>query len=359
MPNCASLDSTVYRIAFFGGTGAMRRFIVSTKGSRQWQGIPAIERAADGRLWCAFFSGGPKEPDPANFILVTTSSDDGASWIDPEVLIDPEGSTRAYDPALWHDPTGRLWLFHNQADPVRREFTVWAMTADGSHRADPHWSRPRKIDLGVPFAFRLNKPTVLTTGEWLLPVTWAQDAPTSWFAGDRQLQGVAISADDGDTWTFHGAVEAPHWALENMIVERRDGRLWMLTRTGSGVLWESFSTDRGRAWSAAAPTTILNPGSRFFIRPLASGRLLLLNTPDPSQRKGLRAHLSDAEQEGTFGPGLELDPRDQVSYPDAVQAGDGSIYAVHDCDRQGRGEIVLDVFQEADVLAAPAAANGA
>ncbi len=329
----------------------MRRHIISTKETRQWQGIPAIERADNGRLWCAFFSGGAKEPDPDNAILIATSGDDGVSWSVPSVIIDPPGLTRAYDPALWHDPAGRLWLFYNQANLETREFAVWAMTTDQSDSADPKWSQPRKIALDAPFAFRLNKPTVLTTGHWVLPVTWAREAPADWFAGDQQVQGVGISEDNGQTWTLHGAVEAPGWALENMIIERRDGRLWMLIRTGDGVLWESFSADCGRTWTPGSPTTIVNPGVRFFIRRLASGRLLLINTPDPKRRERLLAYVSDPQNETLFGAGLELDPRDRVSYPDAVQAPDGSIYAVHDCDRQGVGEILLDVFSEEDIPA--------
>ena len=126
----------------------------------------------------------------------------------------------------------------------------------------------------------------------------------------------------------------------------------MLIRTGSGVLWQSISTDRGRTWSAGSPTNIVNPGVRFFIRRLASGRLLLINTPDPQQRRGLRAYLGDPQDDERFGGGLELDARDRVSYPDAVQGPDGLIYAVHDYDRGGAGEILLDVFSEAEVLAA-------
>ena len=136
-----------------------------------------------------------------------------------------------------------------------------------------------------------------------------------------------------------------------MIIERRDGRLWMLIRTGAGVLWESFSTDYGQTWSLGSPTAIINPGVRFFIRRLASERLLLINTPDPKLRKGLRAYVSDLQNETVFSEGLELDPRDRVSYPDAVQAPDGYIYAVHDHDRSGVGEILLDVFSEEEILA--------
>lgn len=329
----------------------LRQTVISTKDARQWQGIPAIERAANGRLWCSFFSGGPREPDPDNFILLTTSKDDGATWATPVKIVNPPGQTRVYDPALWHDPSGRLWLFYNQTNLDEKGFSVWAMTATDSGAAKPVWNKPARLPLPVPFAFRLNKPTVLSCGDWLLPVTWARSAPDDWFAGDQQLQGVAISTDAGATWSFHGSVETPPWALENMMVELRDGAVWMLIRTNSGVVWQSCSSDGGRTWCEASPTDIMNPGVRFFIRRLASGRLLLINTPDPRQRKALYAYLSEDEGETWSRPGLELDSRDNVSYPDAVQAPDGSIYSVHDCDRQGPGEIVLSVFSEEDIIA--------
>ncbi len=328
----------------------MRRTVVSTKQDRQWQGIPAIERAANGRLWAAFFSGGPKEPDPANYVLLSTSDDDGHTWSEPVNTVDVPGPTRVYDPALWHDPAGRLWLFYNLACPETKDFSVWYMTCEDSGSATPTWSAPHKIDLPAPFAFRLNKPTVVADGDWLLPVTWAKAAPGGWFPGPGQLQGVAISSDQGKTWSFHGAVDAPTWALENMIVERADGRLWMLIRTGAGVVYESFSTDGGRTWTEAQPTPIVNPGVRFYLRRLASGNLLLINTPDPKRRCTMYAYLA-ADEDGICHAqeGLLLDPRDGVSYPDAVQAPDGTIYAIHDCDRGGEGEIILDVFAESEL----------
>ena len=337
----------------------IRQTIISTKGARAWQGIPAIERAANGRLWCAFYSGGPREPDPANRILLTSSGDDGETWSAPEPIVDPPDPVRAYDPALWHDPAGRLWLFYNLASVADRDFTLWAITAQDSGAARPHWSPPRRIDVAAPFAVRLNKPTVLRSGEWLLPVTWARSAPATWFPRGEELQGVAISTDEGATWTLHGGVEAPAWALENMIVERGDGLLWMLIRTGAGVIWQSVSHDRGVTWSDGWPTEMVNPGSRFFIRRLAAGRLLLINTPDPKERRGLYAYVSDAEDETAFHRGLALDLRDRVSYPDALEGPEGHIYAVHDHDRYGVGEIVLSRFSVDAVLAAqPAGGDG-
>jgi predicted neuraminidase len=329
----------------------LHRSIISTKDGRPWQGIPTIERAPNGRLWCAFYTGGPKEPDPDNVLLLTTSADDGRTWSVLETIVAPSGATRAYDPCLWHDPQGRLWLIYNQANLETRTFGLWAMVADASDRADPCWGAPFQIELPAPFCFRLNKPTVLSSGEWLLPVTWAKRVPEGWFARGEQLQGVAISCDGGASWALQGEVVAPAWALENMIVERRDGSLWMLIRTGAGVLWESISHDRGRTWGPGAPTAIVNPGSRFFIRRLASGGLLLINTSNPRERRGLHACLNDGSDGVAFERCLQLDDRDRVSYPDAVQAPDGRIYCVHDCDRQGLGEILLSVFREEDLVA--------
>jgi len=182
-----------------------------------------------------------------------------------------------------------------------------------------------------------------------MPVTWAEKAPENWFPAGEELQGTAVSDDNGKTWKLSGEVKAPKWALENMIVELKEGRLWMLIRTGAGCLYQSFSNDHGQTWSEGEPADIVNPGTRFFIRRLRSGRLLLINTPDPKQRKGLYAYLSDPDDDTDFGPGLELDPRDRVSYPDAVEAQDGLVYAVHDFDRQGAGEIVLNVFSENEI----------
>ena len=161
---------------------------------------------------------------------------------------------------------------------------------------------------------------------------------------------MGISTDEGRSWKLHDALKAPHWALECMITELRDGRLWLLTRTGGGVLWESHSSDKGRTWSEAAASTIANPGSRFFIRRLASGALLLVNHYKFKGRSHLTARLS-TDDGATWNDGLLLDERSNVSYPDGVQDKDGLIWITYDRDRQGAGEILLAKFREEDVAA--------
>ncbi|MEQ1842395.1 MAG: sialidase family protein, partial [Verrucomicrobiales bacterium] len=139
-------------------------------------------------------------------------------------------------------------------------------------------------------------------------------------------------------------------ALECMTVELRDERLWMLIRTGGGFLWESHSADKGRTWTEAAASTISNPGSRFFIRQLTSGNLLLVNHYKFKGRSHLTARLS-TDDGATWNDGLLLDERSSISYPDGVQDKDGLIWIVYDRDRQGAGEILLARFREEDVIA--------
>lgn len=317
--------------------------------ARTWQGIPGLERTPGGRVFVCWYSGGAKEPSPENVVYLCQSDDGGASFTPPQIMAGPRNSARAFDPTLWRDPDGKLWYIFNRGSKETAEHAVFARTCDDPDAAVPVWSDEFQLDFQVPYSFRMNKPTVLSTGEWLLPVTHASEPIRDWFAGSKQVQGVAISTDKGRTWTLQGAVKAPHWALENMVVELKDGRVWMLIRAGGGVLWQSYSTDKGRTWSEGTATTIPDPGSRFFIRRLASGRLLLVHHYKFKGRSHLTAQLSE-DDGATWNEGLLLDERGGVSYPDGMQDKDGLIWIIYDRDRYGAGEILLSRFREDDVL---------
>jgi hypothetical protein len=315
-----------------------------------WQGIPGVERTAGGRVYVSWYSGGPREPAPENTVYVCHSDDQGKTFSQPMPLAGPRKGARAFDPTLWIDPDGRLWYIFNRGNKETAKHGVFARVCDDPDGKTAAWSEEFRVAFEAPYSFRMNKPTVLATGEWVMPVTHAAEPVHDWFAGPKQLQGVAISADRGTTWRLHGAVKAPPWALECMTVELRDGRFWMLIRTGSGFLWQSHSRDGGRTWGEARPSTLANPGSRFFIRRLASGSLLLVDHYRFKGRSHLTARLS-TDDGATWNEGLLLDERSGVSYPDGVQDRDGLIWVVYDRDRQGAGEILLARFREDDVHA--------
>lgn len=306
---------------------------------RMFQGIPGIERAPGGRLWATWYGGGTGE-DRYNYIMLATSGDDGATWTKPLMIIDPDGDgpCRAFDPCLWHDPNGRLWLTWAQRD---RGVHLWAMTTDDSDDEKPTWSGPRLVTEGIMMC----KPTVLRSGRWLLPVAMWK----------REGSAMAVASDDcGKTWSTLGRANVPRKEDRNcdeqMIVQREDGSLWMLVRTAYGI-GESVSSDGGRTWSDVVPSKIQHATARFFIRRLNSGNLLLVKHGPIDQRTDrsrLTAYLSDDDGRSWHG-GLMIDARRGVSYPDGVQAPDGTIYLIYDYSRTGEKEILLATFTEEDV----------
>jgi predicted neuraminidase len=321
--------------------------------ARIFQGIPGIERVPGGRLWATWYGGGPTE-GPWNYVMLATSGDDGETWSGAQLAIDPPGEVRAFDPCLWLDPDQRLWLFWAQAyHGWDGRGGVWAITTDEPDAPEPAWSAPRRICNGV----MMNKPVVLSTGEWLLPAAvWSvppnvQEPEYRHDLGPESGSNAVCSTDRGATWTLRGGADVPQRRCdEHHIVERRDGSLWLLARTTYGI-GESVSQDRGRTWSEGRPSAIAHvPAARFFIRRLASGNLLLVkhNPPDGKTRSHLTAYLSD-DDGATWHGGLMLDERRGVSYPDGVQAPDGTIYIIYDYSRTGAKQILMATFTEADV----------
>ena len=327
---------------------------------RAWQGIPGLERTAKGRLFFTWFSNGEKEPKKENTALLCYSDDNGKTHSPLQVIGTPREGSRCYDPAPWIDPKGRLWYIFNRSNSKTAEHGVYARICENPDAPIPLFGTEFRIGFDVPYSLNLNKPTVLSSGEWVLPVTYSKEPVYGWSVNKNSaqpaFQGVAISTDEGKTWKLHGAVEAPPWALEGMVTELKDGRLWLLIRTNSGYLYQSFSSDKGVTWSEGEPSTIATPGSRFFIRRLSSGNLLLVNHykfgPIDDNGKGSRSHLTaqiSTDDGKTWNEGLLLDERKNVSYPDGVQDRGGLIWIIYDRDRKGAGDILMAKFREEDI----------
>lgn len=327
-----------------------------------------IERTPKGRLWAAWVGGGDSD---LGYFVLATSDDDGRTWSQPRVVIDPPEAPnglrrRILVGNLWTDPRGRLWLFFDQSmGYYDGRAGDWYIRCDDPDAAAPKWTAPTRFADGVT----LNKPTVLKNGDWLLPVSlWNRTkiGPKAMLAeaypelDDKRMANVYASSDQGATWTRRGGVVFPeHDFDEHMTVERRDGSLWMLARTKAGI-FESTSTDGGRTWSEpkfALPCI----NARFFLRRLASGKLLLVKHGPIDERTKSRSHLTAflSDDDGrTWAGGLILDERNGVSYPDGFQAPDGSIYVSYDRNRAADREILFAKFTEADIAAGKLVSEG-
>jgi len=320
---------------------------------RHWQGIASIERTSAGRLFSVFYSGGETEGN-GNFIAVAVSDDDGSTWLDPAIVIQHPDTEmmRIFDPNVWIDPLGRLWITwaqsHNYFDG---RDGVWACIWERPD--DPMdcicLSTPRRIANGV----MMNKPTLLKNGSWLMPcAVWVNVEPEEDHPdmAKERFSNVYISRDNGETFELLGGADIENRSFdEHMVVQMQDGRLWMLARRNDGI-GEAFSCDGGRTWHGERKSDIAGPSSRFFIRRLRSGNLLLVNHFDFTGRNNLVAKLSEDEGR-TWTGGLMLDSRSNVSYPDGVQADDGRIYIIYDRERYDAREVLMAVFTEEDIMA--------
>lgn len=329
-----------------------------------------IERTPKGRLWAAWVAG---DDGPEAFMVVNTSDDNGETWSKPRLVINSQSDNLPRHRSvivgnLWTDPLGRLWFFFDQTmDHFDGRGGLWASICENPDAENPEWSEPRRIWHGS----MLNKPTVLSTGEWLLPAQLLEHVKgygpfSNIFPELDPYRGanVFISKDQGLTFERLSNVKfpEPNW-YEHMIIERRDGSLWMLARTENGIM-ETVSTNRGGTWSPPSKSQINHPVARFHIRRLYSGRILLvkhgetIETHGPGRgRSKLTAWLSEDEGHSWEG-GLMLDERDGISYPDGTQAPDGTIYISYDRERSKLGEILMARITEEDILAGKLISSG-
>ena len=343
--------------------------------SRDFQGIPGLAVTNGGRLWSVWYGGG-EAPGPGNYVMAASSDDRGRTWSPVRVVI--ENDVRVFDPAIWTDPAGRLWLFYSQGHVLwDGRAGVWAIVSANPDDEEPEWSEPRRIADGI----MLNKPTALRSGEWLFPIAVWNQEPNEGLSPDSRLyvppehvhwspdnvgSHVYTTRDRGERFSRLSTVRIPGvYFDEHSIIEAKDGTLRFYVRHEEEGIVQKVSGDSGENWDAAAEGPIPHVPARFFVRTLRSGNILLVkHNPEldgewlhgagveesRTFRARLVAYLSDDDGR-TWRGGLVLDERVGVSYPDGDQGPDGTIYIAYDYDRTRAREILMAAFTEEDVLA--------
>ena len=342
------------------GTQVSAPDALHARTTRLHEGIPSVEVSPkNGRIWATWYGSPTGGEDSNNYAVLATSADGGDTWKEVSVADpDGEGPVRAFDPEIWISPDGKLrWFWTERVAPLAAGAKnrnagclasptndVLMMAVFDNAEDDPkHLPVSRKIARGVMMA----KPIVSPNGDWLFPVANWFEAPSG---------NVWASSDCGGTFRLVGGVTLPKNERlfdEHNIYFTKSGELacWLRTRTG----WmHALSPDGGRTWGAAeCPRGMKHTSSRFVVKRLSSGNLLLIKhgkTGEDIGRAMLTAYVS-LDDGKTWKGGLLLDARRKTSYPDAVQTPDGVIHAVHDFDRTGKRHILYSTFTEADILA--------
>lgn len=323
--------------------------------NRLWQGIPSIEVTKGGRIFVTFYSGSVGERI-GNYCLVLVSDDGGKTFSEP-VCASYYEDHRCFDPCLWIDPLGRLWFTWS----IMPDDYLYASICAQPDADELIWSNPFPVGEDI----MMNKPTVLSTGEWLFPIAiWKRNMRGVYqfppIDDDTKIPGAYSykTTDNGKTFERLGGADVDKRDFdEHVILELSDGRLATYVRTSYGV-GVSYSYDRGKTWTKGEDSGFGGAESRFQITRLKSGRLLMINHKDTKKRTNLAAMLSDDEGK-TWKYSLMLDDREWVSYPDCTEADDGFIYVTYDRERGGSSlettyskarEILIARFTENEIM---------
>jgi predicted neuraminidase len=227
---------------------------------------------------------------------------------------------------------GTLTLFY-KVGPDPRNW--WGMTRSSRDNGRT-WSAATRLPDGVLGPIK-NKPVRLADGTLLSPASSeSNDQPSKWRVHFER------STDGGRTWTIvRPAPGADIDAIQPSILVHPKGRLQAVGRTRSERVYETWSDDGGKTWSALTLTVLPNPSAGTDAVTLADGRHLLVYNHTPKGRTPLNVALSNDGKIWSAALVLESEPG-EYSYPAVIQDADGLVHVSYTWKRQRIKHVVID-----------------
>jgi lysophospholipase L1-like esterase len=234
-------------------------------------------RVPGGELWA--FAG-----RSGDHVMLVTSRDNGLTWERAGPAFEAPPGVASGMPSIDADGEIHVVFLHARGSgrPMQGKFIdIWyARSTDGRTK----WKPAKRIWEG--YCGSIMDLTVLGSGRIVAPFA-------AWVApGEVVKEGVntgsnytitVYSDDGGETWKqspdkiwspcYPGYNGNNYGAIEPTILELRDGRSWMLMRTQTGYLYETFSPD-GATWSEAKPAPFWSSTSPAALVRMASGRIV-------------------------------------------------------------------------------------
>lgn len=297
----------------------------------------ALRQLPNGEWVIIFMTGGDHEPRKENYIAMCRSKDRGVTWGKPETVLRFDNCACLLSEVIVHGQEIRIMAVTHLGF-----FEDWRNFVLTSRDNGQTWDKPVSFT-PMPKRTFLRNLYISTWGEWFLP--WqtydvmpdAAASPLRDGSIKQARNGVLISNDDGKTWTKSASIGPTSGWAENNVVELRDGRLVMLIRAdGAGCLRRSESTDRGRTWAQPERTDIPNPGSKFRLHRLSTGRIVLIHNPNPKcgVRNPLALWASDDDMKTWTYKRVLTDFPGQLQYPDGfVDEEEGYVHFAFDYNR--------------------------
>lgn len=287
-----------------------------------------LARLADGTVMSVYSAPTSYGSTPGStYIACRVTRDGGKTW-EPEQEITRHPDCQASHASVLRTRAGVIHVFYlgfkkhewKNGNPTPNDQSdIWTIqSADGGKT----WTNRRRIFKGYSGA--TNGAFESSDGHLNVPFSHYVSNP------GRLNARTAVSSDGGRTWQLSNPIDIGgagdhEGAVEPSVIELKDGRLWMLTRTSRGRFWQSFSTNGGLAWSAAEPTAIESTHAPGHLARLSSGRLALVWNPKATGRRELHVALSDDDGQ-TWRPSFVLAKGRQVTYPFVMEYRPGELW---------------------------------
>jgi predicted neuraminidase len=316
-----------------------REFIYETAPFPSCHASTIVE-TGPGAFLAAWF-GGSAEGRPDVAIWGARRSADG--WSEPFELA-REPNIAAYNPVLFFTRDQTLWLYYKFGPSPQ----TWTAARMSSRDKGQTFSPAEHLPAGLLGPIK-NKPLVLTDGSVVSGTS--TESYRSWACW------VERSTDHGRTWSKHGPIPGPapagpgaggpaavpdaaawrstHGIIQPAIVPLKGGGLRMLVRSTAdiGRVSQADSSDGGRTWTVARPTTLPNPNSGIDAVGLRDGRMVLVYNHTSRGRSPLNVAVSgDGDHWNSF-LALETEPG-EFSYPAAIQSSDGNVHITYTWNRK-------------------------
>ncbi|OOQ59764.1 sialidase family protein [Mucilaginibacter pedocola] len=296
-----------------------------------------IVEAKTGELLLACFGG---SQEGKNDVVIWAGKINAEGKVAPVQVADGKGkdSTQfpCWNPVLLKKKDGQMVLFY-KIGPNPREW--WGMYKT-SNDEGATWSAATRLPDGILGPIK-NKAVQLKNGTILCPSS-VELANGHW--------KVLMEQTDADfkKWISTPVDTASKFDVIQPSVLFYGGRkLQILCRSKQGTVVQAWSKNNGKAWSALAKTTLLNPNSGTDAVTLKNGKQLIVYNPDvPGKdwwngRANLRVAISSDGQKWEDIMELEHGTKEEYSYPAIIQTKDGLVHITYTYDRKNIKYVVI------------------
>ena len=361
-------------------------------------GSCVVETRRGDLLACWFHGSGERKSDDVR-IEAARLRKGAKAWSPRFTLADVPGYPDT-NPAMFVDPSNRLWLLHPTILAHTWESALMKVyiSSDWQRSTPPRWDVMSVLPVtpGADFApavaaeiprfeaqlgaSGLDDASRREIHDFLAPMRahrtnelycrlgWMTRAHPVVVDGKRLIVPLyhdgfsfslmALTDDWGKTWrTSNPLIGGGN--IQPSIVQRNDGSLYTLMRDNGPAphrLHQAESRDRGQTWSAVSDSVLPNPGSGAEILRLRNGHWVVIGNDTERGRHRLAVWWS--ADEGKTWPVRQCledaTPGDNsFSYPSILEARDGSIHATYSVHLASGKSIRHVRFRENWLMAAP------